>query len=91
MSTKNTITKENIKNLILEYVAASEKCREIERAARDARGAADEFKAQLLGLSKLGVPLKSGKIQATITETQRDGYFVKPSTRVTVSVVGVND
>jgi len=86
---KTKITKEEIKNLILDYVTASDKCREVERSAREARSAADELKQQLLGLKRMGVDLKSGKIEATITEVNRDGYFVKPSVRVSISVCGV--
>ena len=86
---KNNITKEELKNLIVKYSAAAEHCRMIERTAREARAEVDELKMHLVGLHKMGVVLKSGKIEADVVETQRDGYFVKPSTRVSINVRGV--
>ncbi len=87
---KNNITKEELKNLIIKYAAAADFCRQTERAAREARAEVDELKMHLVGLHKMGVPLKSGKVEADVVETQRDGYFVKPSVRVSLNVRGVN-
>jgi hypothetical protein len=88
---KNNITKEELKNLIVKYAAASDYCRQVERSAREARAEADELKMHLVGLHKMGVVLKSGKLEADVVETQRDGYFVKPSVRVSLNIRGIKD
>lgn len=86
---KSNINKEEIKNLIVEYHNASVECKAAERAARDARAVSDNLKSQLLSLHRMGVTLKSGKLSATITETPREAYTVKASTRVSVVVEGL--
>jgi DNA repair ATPase RecN len=85
----NTVLKFNkqqVKQLITSYAQAQEHCKAIEREARDARGEVDAIKAQLLELHGGGIELRSGNVEAIVTESQRDGYFVKPSTRVTITV-----
>lgn len=78
--------KQHIKQLIVDYAQAQERCRSIERDARDARGDVDSLKTQLLELHNNGIELRSGTLEAIVTESQRDGYFVKPSTRHTITV-----
>jgi chromosome segregation ATPase len=88
MKTNTTLkfNKQQIKQLISSYAQAQEHCRAIEREARDARGEVDAIKAQLLDLHNNGIELRSGNVEAVVTESQRDGYFVKPSVRTTITV-----
>lgn len=78
--------KQQVKQLITSYAQAQEHCKAIEREARDARGEVDAIKAQLIEMHHNGIELRSGNVEAIVTESQRDGYFVKPSTRTTITV-----
>lgn len=78
--------KQHIKQLITDFSQAQERCRAIERDARDARGEVDTFKMQLLELHKAGIELRSGTLEAIVTETPREGYVVKPSVRQSIVI-----
>ena len=86
---KNTITKNYIKELILNYNQASLQCKAIEREARKAREVADDLKSHLVELHRAGVDLSHGKLKALVVETPRAAYTVAESVRITISVQGL--
>ena len=89
MKTKTAVikfNKQHIKQLLTDFSQAQDHCRALEKDSREARAEVDNIKAQLIELHRNGIELRSGSLEAVVTESSRDGYFVKPSTRISVIV-----